>query len=61
VDEGVDSGPIIGQEPVPVLPDDTPVTLHARIQEAERRLYPAVVAALARGRLRVSGRQVHGL
>ena len=60
VDEGVDSGPIIGQEAVPVRPDDTPATLHERIQQAERRLYPAVVAALARGRVQVQGRLVRG-
>jgi phosphoribosylglycinamide formyltransferase-1 len=58
VDEGVDSGPIIGQEAVPVLAGDTAATLHERIQQAERRLYPAVVAALAQGRIRVNGRQV---
>ncbi len=61
VNEGVDSGPIIGQEAVPVLPDDTPAALHERIQQAERRLYPAVVAALAQGRIQVSGRLVRGL
>ncbi len=61
VDEGVDSGPIIGQEAVPVLSEDTAASLHARIQEAERRLYPAVVTALAEGRLQVSQRQVRGL
>ena len=58
VDDGVDSGPIIGQEAVPVLSGDTAATLHERIQQAERRLYPTVVAALAQGRVRVSGRQV---
>jgi phosphoribosylglycinamide formyltransferase 1 len=61
VDEGVDSGPIIGQEAVPVLPGDTAATLHERIQQAERRLYPAVVAALAQGRLETTGRAVRGL
>jgi phosphoribosylglycinamide formyltransferase 1 len=61
VDEGVDSGPVIGQEAVPVLPDDTPATLHERIQQAERRLYPAVVAAFAQGRLAVNGRMVRWL
>jgi phosphoribosylglycinamide formyltransferase 1 len=61
VDEGVDSGPIIGQEAVPVWPDDTAASLHERIQQAERRLYPAVVAAFAAGRLEVNGRQVRGL
>jgi phosphoribosylglycinamide formyltransferase-1 len=58
VDQGVDSGPIIGQECVPVLSDDTPATLHERIQIAERRLYPAVIGALAEGRLSVRGRHV---
>ena len=58
VDEGVDSGPIIGQEAVPVQPDDTAASLHERIQVAERRLYPAALAALARGQIQVQGRQV---
>lgn len=58
VDAGVDSGPIIAQETVPVLEDDTPETLHARIQVAERRLYPQVVAALAEGRIALRGRTV---
>ena len=60
VDQGIDSGPILGQEAVPVLADDTSATLHERIQLAERRLYPAVVGALAQGRLRVPGRSVGG-
>ncbi len=60
VDEGIDSGPIIGQAPVPVLDGDTPATLHERIQVAERRLYPAAVAALAQGQIRVEGRTVIG-
>src|SRR6266545_7216114 len=57
VDQGVDSGPILAQETVPVLPEDTPVTLHERIQQAERRLYPRVVGALAEGRIALKGRQ----
>jgi phosphoribosylglycinamide formyltransferase-1 len=57
VDQGIDSGPIIGQETVPVLDHDTAETLHARIQEAERRLYPRVVAALAASRVCIKGRQ----
>ena len=57
VDQGVDSGPIIAQETVSVLDGDTPETLHARIQEAERKLYPAVIGALAEGRIAVKGRQ----
>ncbi len=58
VDTGVDSGPIIGQQSVPVLDDDTPETLHRRIHAAEHELYPRCVAALASGRVRVSGRRV---
>ncbi len=60
VDDGVDSGPIIGQAAVPVLDHDTPATLHDRIQIAERRLYPETIAALASGRIRVEGRRVAG-
>ncbi len=48
VDAGMDSGEIIGQREVPVLAGDTAETLHARIQEAEHRLYPEVIARLAR-------------
>ena len=58
VDAGVDSGPIIGQQSVPVLDDDTPETLHARIQVAEHELYPKCVAAIAQCRVRVVGRRV---
>jgi phosphoribosylglycinamide formyltransferase-1 len=58
VDAGVDSGPIIGQQTVPVLDDDTPETLHQRIHAAEHELYPKCMAALARGELKVRGRRV---
>lgn len=58
VDAGVDSGAIIGQQTVPVLDDDTPETLHARIHAAEHDLYPKCVAALARGEIAVRGRRV---
>jgi phosphoribosylglycinamide formyltransferase 1 len=51
VDAGVDTGEIIAQREVPVLPDDTPETLHARIQEQERQLYPEVIGRLAAARL----------
>lgn len=44
VDAGIDSGEIIEQRKVPVLPGDTPESLHARIQIAERALYPEVIA-----------------
>lgn len=46
VDEGVDSGPVLAQERVPVLPDDTPDTLHERIKAVEHRLLPEVVREL---------------
>jgi phosphoribosylglycinamide formyltransferase-1 len=57
VDAGVDSGPIIGQQAVPVLDDDTPESLHRRIQAAEHELYPKCVAAIAAGELEVRGRR----
>lgn len=44
VDEKIDHGNIIAQREVRILPDDTPASLHARIQIAERELYPAVIA-----------------
>lgn len=43
VDQGIDSGPILAQEAVPVLPGDTAESLHERIQQAERRLLPSVL------------------
>jgi len=58
VDQGVDSGPIIAQETVQILADDSPERLHERIQETERRLYPKVVGALAEERIQVQGRKV---
>lgn len=58
VDAGVDSGPIIGQQTVPVLDDDTPETLHQRIHAAEHELYPKCVAAIARGAVSITGRRV---
>lgn len=60
VDQGVDTGVILGQKAVPVLDDDTPATLHARIQAAERELYPAVVAGLLRGRISVQAGRSRG-
>jgi phosphoribosylglycinamide formyltransferase-1 len=58
VDAAVDAGPLIGQQAVPVRDDDTPESLHQRIQLAEHELYPRCVAALARGQLEVRGRRV---
>jgi phosphoribosylglycinamide formyltransferase 1 len=48
VDEGIDTGPVIAQEPVPIQPGDTAETLAERIHAVEHRLYPAVVASLMR-------------
>jgi phosphoribosylglycinamide formyltransferase-1 len=47
VTEEVDSGPILAQEAVPVLEGDTEQTLHERIKQVERRLYPTVIERLA--------------
>ena len=58
VDSGTDTGPIIVQAVVPVLPDDTEETLGARILVEEHRLYPQAVQWFAEGRLSVTGRRV---
>jgi len=52
VDSGMDTGPIIAQRRVAVLPGDTPETLHARIQVAEHEVYPEVVRRIAAERIR---------
>lgn len=57
VDAGTDTGPILAQEPVPVLDDDDEQTLHERIKVVERRLLVDVVAALAIGGVTWSGRK----
>lgn len=57
----VDSGPVIFQESVEVLADDTQETLHERIKVIERRLYPEAIRLFAQGRLKVEGRRVHVL
>jgi len=49
VDAGIDSGEIIAQRKVAVLPNDTPESLHQRIQIAERALYPEVIAQFCAG------------
>jgi phosphoribosylglycinamide formyltransferase-1 len=58
VDGGVDTGPIVLQEPVIVLPDDDEDSLHRRIQDVEHRLYPRAARLLIEGRLTVEGRRV---
>lgn len=58
VTEGVDEGPIILQAAVPILDDDSPEALAARILVQEHKLYPRAVQLFAEGRLRVEGRRV---
>ncbi|HEX4511527.1 MAG TPA: phosphoribosylglycinamide formyltransferase [Burkholderiaceae bacterium] len=58
VELGVDSGPIIAQAVVPVLPDDDAERLRLRILAEEHKLLPAVVRAIAEGRVTVDGRRV---
>jgi phosphoribosylglycinamide formyltransferase-1 len=55
VDDGVDTGPVILQQAVPVLPDDNAETLAARILPYEHRLLPEAVRLLAAGRLAIEG------
>ena len=58
VDAGVDTGPIIAQVAVPVLPDDTEETLTERIKEAERRQLVESVGRLVREGWTITGRKV---
>ena len=58
VDEQVDHGPILAQEAVPVLADDTEERLHERIKAVEHRLLPACVRLLCHDRVRIDGRRV---
>ncbi|MEM8771053.1 MAG: phosphoribosylglycinamide formyltransferase [Pseudomonadota bacterium] len=55
VTQEMDGGPIIGQAAVPVLPEDTPETLSARILEQEHLLYPACLKLIIGGGARISG------
>ncbi|MEW9546869.1 phosphoribosylglycinamide formyltransferase [Nonomuraea sp. NPDC050783] len=57
-DEGVDTGPIVAQEAVPVLQDDDEAVLHERIKTVERRLLVEIVGRMAREGWTVSGRVV---
>lgn len=57
VDAGVDTGPILAQRPVPVLPDDDVTTLHERIKVVERQLLVDVVAAVATSGVITDGRK----
>ena len=59
VDSGLDSGPIILQEPVRVERDDTEASLSSRILEAEHRLYPRALDIVARAAYEIRGRTVY--
>lgn len=58
VDHGVDTGPIVAQAAVPVQDEDTPESLHARLQEVEHRLYPEALARLLAGGWVTEGRRL---
>lgn len=57
-DNQYDHGPVILQQAVPVLDDDTPESLAARVFEAECQAYPAALQLIAEGRVRMEGRRV---
>ena len=57
VDEGLDTGPIILQEAVPVFDDDTEESLHERIHRVEHRLYPKAIQLFIEQKLRLEGRR----
>lgn len=54
----LDHGPIAAQAAVPVLDNDTPDSLAARVVQEEHRIYPAVVAAFVAGKLHINGLRV---
>ena len=58
VDEGLDTGPVIAQEAVPVEEGDDAESLHNRIHQAEYRVYPRAIRLFVEGRLVVDGRTV---
>ncbi len=58
VDEGMDTGPVIAQVPVPVHPEDTLEDLKTRGLAVEHQLYPRAVHDVVTGRVRLAGRQV---
>jgi len=56
--EDLDDGPIIMQEPLLILPEDTMDTLEEKIHQAEHRIYPQAIDLLARGKLKIVDRKV---
>ena len=57
VDQGIDSGAIIAQETLPVQDEDTPESLLERIHNAEHRILPNAIAAIASGKVELKGRR----
>ncbi|NLJ56422.1 MAG: phosphoribosylglycinamide formyltransferase [Firmicutes bacterium] len=57
VDEGLDTGPVILQEAVPVYGQDTAASLQERIHEVEHRLYPRAIQLFIEGKLEIEGRR----
>ncbi|MBT9166970.1 MAG: Phosphoribosylglycinamide formyltransferase [Syntrophomonadaceae bacterium] len=57
VDEGMDTGPILLQEAVPVYDDDTVETLHERIRQLEHKLYPKAINLWVQGKIKLIGRR----
>ncbi len=58
VDEGMDTGPVIIQAVVPVMPDDTEDSLSERILKLEHKIFPEAIRLFSEGRLQVEGKKV---
>ena len=58
VDEEYDTGPILLQKKVPVLPDDTPDSLAERVLAVEHKIFPEAIELIAQGRVQIKGRRV---
>jgi phosphoribosylglycinamide formyltransferase-1 len=61
LDDAYDTGPIILQRACPVLDDDTPQTLAARVFEEEKIAYPEAIRLFQEGKLKIEGRRVRHL
>ncbi len=59
VDEGLDSGPVVLQEAIPVIQRESVKTLQQRIQAVEHRLYPIAIDLFCRDKLKVEGRRCY--
>ena len=57
VDEEYDTGPILLQKKVPVLPDDTPNSLAERVLAVEHKIFPEAIDLIAQGRVQIKGRR----